>query len=210
MVTAGFAAAPSTESSRNSRRAPVVAGERPLLRCEVWHGAALEVELDPSNDVGRGDHVEAAGQVADHIHAYALGTIRVGAVAKGPDSATSSAAVSQQMRAPLVWMVLMMRIGLPLRGLAPAGDDDARPVSRTAFTSTAAARCISRLTIVRTPCAWYMKPDELAQVGPAAQIDHAAQCWMGVMSLADMHEQDAAAKRVDDLLRAARGPTTSP
>ena len=74
------------------------------------------------------------------------------------------------------------------------------------FGLTAAARCISRLTALTAPSAWYMSREELAQRGLPAQVDDALQRRMMVAVLAHLDEVEAALEVVDDLLIARGRP----
>ena len=86
---------------------------------------------------------------------------------------------------------LMVRIGLPVWRLASAGDDHARSVRRHPAGDLHGRRQVHQqghraqhaLRVVD-------EPDQLAQVGLAAQVDHVPQGGMLMPGLADLHEED--------------------
>src|SRR4029077_18909356 len=85
--------------------------------------AAREIHLDAPDDLGRRDHVHAAWQVADGIHAQLLRPVLGVAVAQGTGPRLPAAAVVAAGQRPDGVDELMVRIRGEMRGLAPARDD---------------------------------------------------------------------------------------
>lgn len=97
--------------------------------------------------------------------------------------------------------VAVAGIGLPLRGLAAAGDDDAR-AQGAGFRGDGGGEVHQRGDGADHPVGVMDEADELAEVRFAAQIEDATQQWMMVARFAHLHKADAAGEVIDDGLQA--------
>lgn len=102
---------------------------------------------------------------------------------------------------------LMVRVRLPLGGLASAGDDDTRTVLRAAVAHGHGGGEVHEAGDGRQHAgAVVHEPDELADIRPAAEIEHTAQWRVMIAFRPGLHEEDASAKMIDHGLPSLGAP----
>ena len=135
----------------------ILRNRRMQLR-DFLDAAADEVHVNPPYYFRRRNHVHAPGQPADDVHAELRRPILLVAIAKRQCPRLPAAAVRAATKRTDGVDELVMRYTVKCGG-AIASHDYARAVARRARLAyrSAAARCMSRLTGLMTPCAWYIR-----------------------------------------------------
>src|ERR1039458_2909921 len=96
-----------------------------LLARQIPSGSAVKVTLDTANDFGTRDEVHAAWQTVAHIDTKMFPAIALVIIAQWQTSRPPAAAAGAARQRANRMDELVSGIGLPMRGLAPAGDHDA-------------------------------------------------------------------------------------
>ncbi len=178
----------SSQSGQRQRTAPVV-------------------QLDPPDDLIGGDHVHAARQRADYVHAERVWPVVHVAIAEWQRPRLPAAAVVAAAQRTHRVDELVMRVGGEVRRFAATGHDDARPVLRHARFHFDGSRQMHEEAHGRERALRVVhQPDEFAVRGAATQIHHAVERGMVVVVLAHLHEEQPVAEVVDDGLVACRVP----
>ena len=186
----------------------------PLANAKARAGAAFAESFDRTDRVGWRDHRHAARKprgvadfrVPDGINAE-IGIARRVTIAERNGAGFPATALVATRESAEGVEELMMRIGAPLRRLAPSGDDHARAIRRTALAHGHTRGEVHEAGDgAEHPGAVVDEPDELPHIGLPTQIEHAAQGGMTMVRRADLHEKNPAAEMIDDRLPAIRCP----
>src|SRR5580692_12421569 len=101
----------------------------------------------------------------------------------------------------------MVRVRLPLRRLAAAGDDDAGTILRkTAFHVDRRRKVHQERHRAEDALGVIDEADQLSQIGLRAQIEHSGERRMLMFARADLHERYLSGEAIDDALEALHGP----
>ena len=165
-----------------------------LLICprrKVRHCPALKVDFDRANDVVSRYQVHTTRQVFDYIDAAVLRPIFFVAVAQGNDARPPASAMLATAQRPHAVKELMVRIRLPMRRLSSTGNHHARAVHRRAGLGLD-RRCQMHQQRHRAKDALGVidEPDQLPQVGLAAQIDDITKRRVHMLGFPDLNEED--------------------
>lgn len=165
------------------------------------------VQLNPPDDLIGGNHVHAARQRADNVHAECVWPIVHVAVAERQGPRLPTAAVVAAAQCAHRMDELVMRVSGEMWRLTAAGDDDARTVLRHAGLHVHGGGQVHQEADGRKRALRVIhQPDEFAVGGAATQVDDAVEGGMVVVILAHLHEEQPVAEVVDDGLVSLRGP----
>jgi hypothetical protein len=104
-----------------------------LFGRKIPQDAAIKITFNPSNYLGRSDHIHAAGQFANDINAQPLWPVALVPIAQRKRSRSPTTTVSTTRKLANGVNELMLRICLPMDRFAATRDNHAGPVQR-AFT----------------------------------------------------------------------------
>ncbi len=191
-----------------ARRAGDGPGRGPgLVVGEIPHGAAVEVGLDSPDDIPCGDEVHAAREIAGgDVEAQLIRAIAFVAIAEWADAGAPAAALGAGELSHGV-DELVGGVGLPVRGFAASGDDDAGTVVAAGILAgdgggevhEAGHAAERALGVVH-------QPDQLPQIGLSTQINDPVERRVVVLQFTHLDELDAVAEVVDHLLMAIFRP----
>jgi hypothetical protein len=152
--------------------------------------------------LGGGNHFHAAGH-SKRRHVLAQGTrfIEEGAIPKRGGAGLPASARRAAIKLADRMEKLMSGILLPVGGFSAAGDDDAVAQAFGARGQwNRGGEMHKKRDGANNPRGLVNQPDQSAQVGFSAEVEHPLEGRMVVTGLADLHEAYAPPKLINDLL----------